>query len=95
MVPTQSAGVRDIHRSSVQLLEETTLDKEDKDRYARTFPPNTSSPIIRHAAVWMSPLPCVEVVPAAMTNDVIDELLGFAAETCAKLGRGRERCLTT
>ena len=46
--------MRDIHRSSVQLLEETTLDKEDKDRYARTFPPNTSSPIIRHAAVWMA-----------------------------------------
>lgn len=39
-------------------------------------------------------MPGVEVV-LAMNDDVIDELRGFAAEVWAKLGRGRERCLTT
>jgi hypothetical protein len=59
-----------------------------------TLPPRTSSPMIRHAAVCINPLFCVDAVPA-MTDDVIDVNLGFAADECAKLGMGRERCRTT
>lgn len=60
----------------------------------RTLPPSTSSPMIRHAAVWINPF-CCGVVPA-MIDDVIEEgIPNLAADECAKFGTGRERCRAT
>ena len=48
-----------------------------------TLPPSTSSPIIKQAAVWMSPLSWVVVlVLDAMMDDVMDAR-GLAAELWA------------
>jgi hypothetical protein len=56
------------------------------------FPPSTSSPMIKHAAVWIfraarsaAVIPGVVVVPEAMV------LRSVAAEAWAALGSGRER----
>lgn len=48
--------------------------------------------MIKQAAVWIVLFCCV--VPA-MIDDVIDVGRKAAADACAKLGRGRDKCLTT
>lgn len=63
-------------------------------RLQQTLPPSTSSPIIKHAAVWMRLFWEDLAVAPAMVDDVIEERK-VAAELCAKLGRGRDKCLTT
>lgn len=60
----------------------------------RTFPPNTSSPMIKHPAVCIKLFCCC--CEPAITDDVIDGLLPptAAADTCAKFAFGRDKCRT-
>lgn len=66
----------------------------------QTFPPSTSSPMMRHAAVWifLAPRSSAEAVPVVMMLELVTPVLraaaGFAAaaeDEWARLGSGRER----